>query len=281
MAEAPTQTPLQTTPPILNVSSSDSPVSSRSGSEPGNEGQAIHPQDLSPQSRRRHQKRMHMRLRRAQAKGEEADLAIDKLRTGRRKQLGKSASGLGTPTGESSDQKTKSEKTADTALSGSHGIMVDGDLTGMASADELNEDELPPTKIQYRGIRSSLARHNVTAEKIAASGLDVFNHLKLGKILKCVSCFRINGNHIVDMNLDRHFISGYDSDLDSHYASIDVETLSLLLEVLKDFLIQVMSRVIVVEEEHQRLRGTTKVWRKNADTVGIISYLFFSFVGQL
>lgn len=81
------------------------------------------------------------------------------------------------------------------------------------------------------------------------------------------------------MNHDRHFVSGYDSDLARQNASIDTDTLHLLLEILKDFLVQVMSRVIVVEEEHQRFRGTTKVWRKNADRVGTISYPLYSLVG--
>lgn len=80
------------------------------------------------------------------------------------------------------------------------------------------------------------------------------------------------------MNHDRHFISGYDSDLASQNVSIDIDTLHLLLEILKDFLVQVMSRVIIVEEEHRRFRGTTKVWRKNADAVGLISYLLYSLV---
>ena len=46
-------------------------------------------------------------------------------------------------------------------------------------------------------------------------------------------------------------------------ASIRTELLFLLFEILKDFLVQVISQVIILEEEHHRFRGRTKVWRKN------------------
>lgn len=59
-------------------------------------------------------------------------------------------------------------------------------------------------------------------------------------------------------------------------ASISTETCILLLEILKDFLVQLISRVITLEEEHQRLRGTTKVWRKNTDDVSFVFDLPFS-----
>jgi hypothetical protein len=53
-------------------------------------------------------------------------------------------------------------------------------------------------------------------------------------------------------------------------ASISKENCVLFLEILEDFLVQVISQVIILEEEHKRLRGTTKVWRKNTDDVSFM-----------
>jgi len=65
----------------------------------------------------------------------------------------------------------------------------------------------------------------------------------------------------------RLFISGHEPQLMSKDASIRTELLFLLFEILKDFLVQVISQVIILEEEHRRFRGRTKVWRKNLDEV--------------
>jgi hypothetical protein len=106
-------------------------------------------------------------------------------------------------------------------------------------------------------------------------GLDVFNYAKMGKLLEYVVSLPLFCAGYINKYFDRHFIAGYDSNLVDRNASISAETCILFLEILKDFLVQVISRVLILEEEYKRLRGTTKVWRKNADDVSFTRDLHF------
>ncbi|KAF9447490.1 hypothetical protein P691DRAFT_776104 [Macrolepiota fuliginosa MF-IS2] len=215
----------------------------------GKESEPTHLHDLSPQSRRRYQKRMHMRRKRALLKGEEVDLTMDNLQSGPRRKLTWNTS---EPTIETLDgQNTDSELTADAAIPGVPDPINAYQTPPMESSGEgvnghSQSAKMVGARVKYKNVRTSFARHNVAPEAIVASGLDIFNFSRLGK-------------------LSRQFISVYDSSLANEDASISAEALHLLFEILKDFLVQLISRVVVLEEEHRRLRGTTKVWRKNID----------------
>ncbi len=138
------------------------------------------------------------------------DLTMNKLRTGPRKPLEKPTPELGIAIS-GGGQNTESERTAEAAVPGvpTTNSTVDSDPMGIVQPPEDGADppptktdgeDPPPTKtaavtrVQYGKIRSDFARRNVNAESVTASGLDIFNHLKFGKLLKCVYFYFISGS---------------------------------------------------------------------------------------
>ncbi|KXN90587.1 RNA polymerase I-specific transcription initiation factor rrn5 [Leucoagaricus sp. SymC.cos] len=231
--------------PTLNASFERSPpVPSQQDFSPSGGNQSY--QVLSPRSRRRYQKRMYMRRKRAQTTAK----TTDKPQSGRRKKKVQNSSTSTITKAVAYDQKMGTKITADTVISGLRDPADDSDQ--ISKSEESEDEETDPLfatsrlRIPHKTIRSSFQQRNVSSEAIEAFGLDIFNYKKLGKLL-------------------RHFISGYDPSLISEDASLNSETLVLFLDILKDFLTQIISRVIILEEEHQRFRGKSKVWRKNSD----------------
>ncbi|KAF5354776.1 hypothetical protein D9756_005293 [Leucocoprinus leucothites] len=233
--------------PPLNLNKS-APIPSQRDLNPSGED-SPNIQDMSPRSRRRYQKRMHMRRKRAQTKGGEVDTTTEKLRPGHRKKSTQSLSRFVTRNNGQDDQDIESLKAADTVMSDVQDPAGDIDQISEPENTEVEDDPrftTLATRLPYQMARSDLHRCHVNAASLVTNGLDIFNHRKIGK-------------------LSQLYISGYDRDLISEDVSINTELLVLLLGVLKDFLVQTMSRVIVLEEEHERFRGRTKVWRKNSD----------------
>ncbi|KAJ3575127.1 hypothetical protein NP233_g1304 [Leucocoprinus birnbaumii] len=203
---------------------------------------------MSPRSRRRYQKRMHMRRKRAQATGSKVDETTDKLPPGFKKKTAPKLLKLDIPNVGETDQDIQSQKAAASVMSD---VGPGNDADQISESENMEADAGPPfttstTRLPYQIARSDLQHRGVTDKTVVGEGLGIFNLKTLGK-------------------LQQLFISGYDPDLVGEDALISTELLILLLDILKDFLIQTMSRVIILEEEHRRLRGKTKVWRKNID----------------
>ena len=84
--QAPQSVPFQTLPSLPSLSPSHPPHSTPVfTAEPERESDLI-PSDLSPTSRRRFQKRLYMRRKRAEFKGEEVNVDVTKLKPGRKTQ---------------------------------------------------------------------------------------------------------------------------------------------------------------------------------------------------
>jgi len=126
----------------------------------------------------------------------------------------------------------------------------------------------PASYLPFQKALSDLRNCHVNGRSIVAAGLDIFHYRRVGKLLRYAAFqrkFRIS--HVSY----RVFISGYEPQLTSEDASIRTDLLFLIFEILRDFLVQVVARVITLEEEHCRFRGKIKVWRKNFDEVSLKS----------
>lgn len=168
------------------------PSLSQPDPDPDQENKPTLLQDLTPRARRRYQKRIYMRRKRARTKGEEVDLTVENLRSGPRKKLIQDTlSGSGTEN--LHGQNMDSSITAGAAMSETLGPVGDGYQTGTVETgqDSVDDDPLSTkatdARVLYKAVRSSFVDHNVTSETIKASGLDIFNHLKLGKLLRYVA----------------------------------------------------------------------------------------------
>lgn len=161
---------------------------SRSDLDPSREDSSTYLQNLTPRSRRRHQKRIHMRRKRAQLKGERADMAMDRLKTGPRKKTGDNTPEIVVQAA-TSGRKTRTEMAADPTV-----LPIPGDYADQIETVDSGEDtDNDPssdkkTRGQYKTAWSDFSRHNVSQEAIIADDLDVFNYPRLGRLLRYAVC---------------------------------------------------------------------------------------------
>ena len=219
-------------------------------------------QDMSPRARRRHQKRMYMRRKRATISGAEADDTIKKLQPGVRRISTQNRS-------KSANMNIAGDRSTESVDFVMPKSQDPEDGASCISELENTENEgsprsAPASSLPFQKALSDLCTCHVNGESIAAAGLDIFNYRRIGKLLRCAAFqrkFRIS--HVSH----RLFISGYEPQLASEDVSIKTDLLFLIFETLRDFLVQVIARVIILEEAHRRFRGKIKAWRKNLDEV--------------
>lgn len=223
-------------------------------------------QDMSPRSRRRHQKRMYMRRKRATISGAEADKTTKKLQPGVRRKFTQNQS----KSANTNIVGDRSTEYVDLVMPKSQDPEGGADCTSELgnTEDEGSPCSVPASCLLFQKALSDLRNCHVNRKSIVAAGLDIFNYRRIGKLLRCAAFQRILKISHVSY---RFFISGYGPQLISKDASIRTDLLFLIFEILRDFLIQVIARVIILEEEHCRFRGKIKVWRKNLDEVSLKS----------
>lgn len=145
------------------------------------------PQDLSPRSRRRYQKRIHMRRKRAQLKREETDLTTHKLKTGPRKNTEEEESPEASPSMitrslqiEIGGKNLENTKTISKDVSDQKYFTTD------PGEDGSNNPSLDPIHLRSRLVTAPLdpPLHNISLDAISATGLDIFNYPKMGKLLE-------------------------------------------------------------------------------------------------
>jgi len=220
-------------------------------------------QDMSPRSRHRHQKRMYMRRKRATINGAEADNTTKKLQPGVRRKSAQNRS-KSANMNIVGDRSTESTDCTVPKSQGDAGCTLELENTENEGSPCL----APASYLPFQKALSDLRNCHVNGRSIVAAGLDIFHYRSIGKLLRCAAFQRkFSISHVSY----RVFISGYEPQLTSEDASIRTDLLFLIFEILRDFLVQVIARVITLEEEHCRFRGKIKVWRKNFDEVSLKS----------
>jgi len=142
--------------------------------------------DMSPHSRRLYQKRMYMRRKRAKTIGGEADKTTKKLRPGSRRKFTQDRNKLA----KSNIVGTESAIAVNFIMSKSQNC--EGGV-GCISESNLGGDppcSMPAPRLPPQIARSDLHNCHVDAESIVAAGLDIFNHEKIGKLLRCATSKR-------------------------------------------------------------------------------------------
>nr|GAT56366.1 predicted protein [Mycena chlorophos] len=197
-------------------------------------------ESMSPKSRRRVAKRLYMRKRRAETTGAEADLDPEKLLAGRRsvKQVTKKP------------RPTKYKKRS--AKKWIHAV-EDGE-TYATIAPSSTESDLPSSDDEpdprFRGksglgtatrARIDLQNRGIDASTVADAELDVFVISTLAKLMR-----------------DFHAQATPE---DKFQTNISLDTLSLLKDILHDFITPVIHSAISLREKEILLKNGIKVWR--------------------
>ncbi|KAJ7218048.1 hypothetical protein GGX14DRAFT_439411 [Mycena pura] len=239
----------------------------------------LDPGQLSPASRRRLAKRLHMRKQRAEAAGKEADMASVKLLPGRKKttedsRLHKSRPKKYKPRKagkwiQEADLQGKATKHKPSKLkpvkwihfdlqdeaNGSHvaaGPSVtnaeDEDDTNGLSVPDPDVNNAPTVRHGKRGLTSAhkilslFEERGINANTLIECGLDIFNLSALGKLMGLIHSAYADSDEKID-------------------SSISIETVKLLRNILLDFVSTLIHRAISIREQEVLLKRKIKVWR--------------------
>ncbi|CCM03568.1 uncharacterized protein FIBRA_05704 [Fibroporia radiculosa] len=205
---------------------------------------------LSPAARRRLQKRLHMRKKRAAAKGLDVDRTLEKLKPGRRRKGGV--------------HRVEERTIASVGQNASHStsIAIDkaeeerpakgpGDSAEEAEVDNGNSQRHPHPSgvtLPYR-LHAQLQTRGIDAEKLQNEGLSLFNLASLARLMQLY-----NRLHDVPASIASH---------------ISTDLIRLLYAHVAHFTAQLMHRAITLREQERRAKMHTKAWRmgRNGDMV--------------
>ncbi|KAJ6625625.1 hypothetical protein B0H10DRAFT_624019 [Mycena sp. CBHHK59/15] len=237
---------------------------------------------LSPASRRRLAKRLHMRKKRAQAKGTAANMTTTKLVPGRKKRERnpkprpkkykprklKNADGTSGMDMEEDEDTDASDLNVEPPL---HLTTPPGSPSSLRrqetferGEDEEDEDAPADEDFTYRGaggvtmpykIKSTLEDRGINANTIAENSFNVFNLPMIGKFMGLCK-------------------TAYDDSGDKSIAtSISSNTIEVLNTILTDFTTRAVQRAISLREQEVKLKRKKKVWRLDKEdevTSGIV-----------
>ncbi|KAG6811894.1 hypothetical protein H0H92_005352 [Tricholoma furcatifolium] len=239
--------------------------SSRLASPVGDAESAIDHTGLSPASRRRIQKRLHMRRKRAAQRGEVVIEDHAKLRPGRKvkdskapKPRGKSAACRDEPV-----QPDGGEAEQDAQMD------VDQNVGGGASPTDLMP---PPEEAECDeddGDDSDASR----GHRRRTSGMT-----KPYKIKKDFATMGIDADTLIDRNLGLFHLStlsklmtfyksGYDTKGSDAATSISADTLRLFSVILVEFVAECVHRSIVTREQEISMKSSIKVYHQTSDAI--------------
>ncbi|THH15956.1 hypothetical protein EW146_g4611 [Bondarzewia mesenterica] len=208
----------------------------------------IMPANLSPASRRRFQKRLYMRRKRAEATGKEVSLASGRLKPGR-KTRGKAAEvpnpAVQEEVGrtEGGEERNRDEEESEEEEMGE---------TGKKRKEKKGKKR---GKTKPQKLKHALEGVGVNAEYLQQEGMSLFHLSALGKLARTESTDDAHEDDEEDDDDDR---SGRSKII---CAQIAGKTIQLLQALIVEFVECVVRAAIVHREMEYELKGRTKVWR--------------------
>ncbi|KIK69517.1 hypothetical protein GYMLUDRAFT_33887 [Collybiopsis luxurians FD-317 M1] len=198
--------------------------------------------DLTPAERRRLQKRLYMRRKRAEASGKQFDADTLKLQRGRPKKTpGEGSVAHRASPSPSTEKPAEPTSDADTEDSESAG-------------EEESQDE------GHGGRRKRKRRRGMTKEQQA---LETFNQLEIDSAT--LADENLNLFHLA--SLGRLLALYQEAYSPSTITSISSNVIRLLTLTLTDFVTRVVHRSIVLREQEVQLKAQSKVWRLPIDDI--------------
>ncbi|KAH9891767.1 hypothetical protein C8Q73DRAFT_775303 [Cubamyces lactineus] len=244
-------TPFQPTSPLFSVASH--PVTSASGSVlPSSAPSAIgsgpydmdegHDEDvasMSPVSRRRYQKRLYMRRKRAQATGGVVNENTGRLKPGRKPKQ-RPARRDGTAEAELQVIAESSTVAVDPALQESAQESRATPATEVQGSGEVRHPHISGMTRPYKR-QMQFASIGINAQRLHEEGVGLFHLQSIGKLMQTY-----NQLHDVPVEVG---------------SQISVDTIKLLHAIVVQFVAEVMERAIVQREQERIAKLQTKVWR--------------------
>nr|VWP01067.1 G-patch domain-containing protein [Ganoderma boninense] len=211
------QPPFHTTPTTTTVPSAGS-----------NEGSVGDLSQLSPGARRRYQKRLYMRKKRAQATGAVLIEAVERLKPGRKVRKAASVDDL------------RARATKDVPSSPS--TPGDGLPPAAASSSQGgNHGAESSRKSTHSKLRAKFAFQGIDVQRLRRSGFDLFHLQSISKLMQTY-----NSLHDVPESVG---------------SAISGATLGALYALVVHFVAEIMSRAIVWREQERVAKLQTKAWR--------------------
>ncbi|KAF5385820.1 hypothetical protein D9615_002572 [Tricholomella constricta] len=240
----------------------------RSPSPEGDKETAIDPSDLSPASRRRFQKRLYMRRKRAAQRGEEASAVVAKLRPGRKVKDRKTRKPRGKAhTTEPEPSQLDDAEGADALMDVDQNILAPSSSAPAKDVlqDEANDDDYGdgyasdaprPRRRNNSGmtkpykIKKEFAFNGIDADTLIDKNLGFFHLSTLSRLMTL-------------------YKSGYDIKSSDAVMAISADTIRLLTAILVEFTTEVVQRTCVSREQENYMKGGIKVYRHLRNEISV------------
>ncbi|PIL22655.1 transcription factor [Ganoderma sinense ZZ0214-1] len=222
---------LPTSPPL---SFHTTPATTAVPSVGSNEGSVGDLSQLSPGTRRRYQKRLYMRKKRAQANGAVVVEAVERLKPGRKP---KKAASVDSLRAQATIDVPSSPSTPGEALH----------LDGPSSSQDGHHAAQSARKSTDNKRRTEFASQGIDGQRLRREGFDLFHLQGISKLMQTY-----NSLHDVPESVG---------------SAISGATLSALHALVVNFVAEVMSRAIVWREQERVAKLQTKAWRLRENQV--------------
>ncbi|KAG6866360.1 hypothetical protein C0991_005281 [Blastosporella zonata] len=233
----------------------------------GDRETAIDHSSLSPASRRRVQKRLHMRRKRAAQRGEDVIEAVAKLRPGRKTKRLQASKPRGKQSTVQPDEldgdKGKEDTLMDVDQNGDHPAMSTS-LTSPEEAcreeevdkeEEQNDSDASRRQRRKKGgmtkpykIKRDFADKGIDADTLIEGNLGLFHLSTLSRLMT-------------------FYKSGYDIKGSNAATSISADTIRLLSAILVEFVTEVVHRSIISREQENSMKAGIKVYHQTSDDI--------------
>jgi len=211
--------------------------------------------------RRKLQKRLYMRRKRAEAAGRAVIQDYVKLRPGRKSRLRKPNK----PRPHVYKQRKKGRSVSPAPLG-------DAEMN-LKEAEDMYETRNRSGQTRPYKLKNLLLETGIDAQNITEMELDFFHLSTLARltryVIKYVMCYEIHLN-IVPIRL---YNSIHDSTRPLDAISISAECIQLLKDITGEFVSEIIRRAITWKEQERRLKSTLKVWKYDPDEVGFTAVL--------
>ncbi|KAF9460706.1 hypothetical protein BDZ94DRAFT_1265331 [Collybia nuda] len=215
------------------------------------EEKTISPSELSPTSRRRFQKRLYMRKKRAEKEGNEFTSVATKLRPGRKARVGAS-------------QKRR-PKIENSSYEGNHGedfMNLDHAVNPHAISEsrdtrqnsEPSDDSIGHARHNKGGltkpykIRKEFASQGIDVDFLSQGDLGLFHYSTLGRLMEL-------------------YKSGYSKSKTSLASTVSMDTIRLMTALAIEFISEVVHRTIIFCEQERTMKGNIKVYGRMRDDI--------------
>ncbi|KAG5651768.1 hypothetical protein H0H81_007521 [Sphagnurus paluster] len=250
--------------PILSQpTSSYTHTHARSPSPSVDRDATVDPSDLSPVSRRRFQKRLYMRRKRAEQRGEEPVAVVAKLRPGRKTKEPKTLAKSSRKKGENTQVEPESLPVEATRVASGpedDPMDVDVDKVPVKALDVKQVEEVEEEKediddkndgTRRRRSKGGMTKHYKIKKEFAAKGIsaDTLINRDLGLF------------HLSTLSrLMKLYKSGYDSRDSDAAGAISADTIRLMTAIAVEFTTEVVHRTIISREQENHMKSGTKVY---------------------